>query len=204
MKAQFHITDRGRAVPAQNPPTIDKAFLSQFEEFEAWRERAASGSSTAAEDVNAGQRAVQAVDDGVTPEDAMAAADKVLRAALSDELLSLMMDMSPQRFEQVILDLLAAMGFGKGALSSGHTTKACGDGGVHGVIHEDALDLDAVYVQAQRYAADNKVSRPDIQRFVGSLVQHGVGFRVRATYAIETVDKDYFSWMLERQNDGRY
>lgn len=236
-KRNLHvITDRGRAVLAQNPPTIDNAFLSQFEEFEAWRERAASGSGAPAEEAPAGQGAVRTVEDGQTPEDAMAAADKVLRAALADELLALLLDMSPQRFERVILDLLAAMGFGKGDLSSGHVTKATGDGGIDGVIHEDALGLDAVYVQAKRYAPDNKVSRPDIQRFVGSLtgegatkgvfvttsgfsreaqeyisrvqhrivlidglrfahllIQHGVGVRVRATYAIQTVDEDYFA-----------
>jgi restriction system protein len=109
------------------------------------------------------------VESSQTPEDAMATADKVLHAALADELL----DMSPQRFERVILDLLAAMGFGRGDLNRGHTTKATGDGGIDGVIHEDALGLDAVYVQAKRNAPDNRISRPDIQRFVGSLTGEG-------------------------------
>ncbi|MCL7465662.1 restriction endonuclease [Phaeovulum sp. NW3] len=115
-------------------------------------------------------------------------------------------------------------------------TKTTGDGGIDGIIYEDALGLDAVYIQAKRYAPDNKVSRPDIQRFVGSLsgegatkgvfvttsdfsreardyvsrvqhrivlingdqfadlmLKHGVGVRVRATYAIRSIDEGYFA-----------
>ncbi|MCT8988753.1 restriction endonuclease [Chelativorans sp. SCAU2101] len=103
----------------------------------------------------------------------MEAASALLDAALRDELISLLYQLSPQRFERVILDLLLAMGYGGGDLANGLMTKATGDGGIDGIIHEDALGLDAVYVQAKRYAADNKVSRPDVQRFIGSLTGEG-------------------------------
>ncbi len=99
----------------------------------------------------------------------MEAASAILDAALRDELLALLQDVSPQRFERLILDLLAAMGYGGGDLTKGLTTKTTGDGGIDGIINEDALGLDAVYIQAKRFAPENKVSRPDIQRFVGSL-----------------------------------
>ena len=65
------------------------------------------------------------------------------------------------------------MGYGGGDLANGLMTKATGDGGIDGIIHEDALGLDAVYVQAKRYAPENKVSRPDVQRFIGSLTGEG-------------------------------
>jgi restriction system protein len=82
-------------------------------------------------------------------------------------------EISPQQFERLILDPLSAMGYGGGDIANGRMTKATGDGGIDGIINEDALGLDAVYIQAKRNAADNKVSRPDIQRFVGSLTGEG-------------------------------
>ncbi|WP_268236836.1 restriction endonuclease [Sinisalibacter lacisalsi] len=201
-KRNLHvITDRGRAVLAQNPPKIDNAFLAQFEEFEAWRERATSGpgGTDHGEAAPAGQGAVPRGESAQTPEDAIAAADKVLRAALADELLALLAEVSPQRFERVILDLLAAMGFGRGELSNGHMTKTTGDGGIDGVIHEDALGLDAVYVQAKRYAPDNKISRPDIQRFVGSLTGEGATKGVFVTTSdFSREARDYISRVQHR------
>lgn len=225
------ITQLGRDVLAGNPSTIDNRFLDQFGSFADWRKSAASDGETPGN-----QSAPVRIDDNQTPEDAMEAANKLLQSALRDELLGMLFDLSPQRFERVILDLLAAMGFGNGNLANGHMTKTTGDGGIDGIIYEDALGLDAVYIQAKRYAPDNKVSRPDIQRFVGSLsgegatkgvfvttsdfsreardyvsrvqhrivlingdqfadlmLKHGVGVRVRATYAIRSIDEDYFA-----------
>src|SRR5690606_11152309 len=80
-----------------------------------------------------------------------------------------------------ILDLLIAMGYGGGDIENGRMTKASGDGGIDGIINEDALGLDAVYVQAKRYAADNTVGRPDIQRFIGSLTGEGASKGVFVT-----------------------
>lgn len=65
------------------------------------------------------------------------------------------------------------MGYGGGDAARGMTTKASGDGGIDGIIHEDALGLDAVYVQAMRYAPDNKVGSPDLMKFIGSLTGEG-------------------------------
>lgn len=168
-KRNLHvITKLGREVLAKNPTTIDNAFLDQFSIFSAWRT-----ASYGSDDVSAGPQAPPQFDDSQTPEDAMETANRLLESALRDELLSLLLELSPQRFERVILDLLAAMGFGSGSLANGHLTKTSGDGGIDGIIHEDALGLDAVYIQAKRYAPDNKISRPDIQRFVGSLTGEG-------------------------------
>lgn len=167
-KRNLHvITDLGRQVLARNPQRIDNTFLDQFGTFAEWR-NAANATSGGDDTVTPAK-----IDDSQTPEDAIEAADRLLKSALRDELLALLLDLSPQRFERVILDLLAAMGFGGGNLANGHMTKTTGDGGIDGIIHEDALALDAVYVQAKRYAPDNKVSRPDIQRFVGSLTGEG-------------------------------
>lgn len=164
------ITDKGRALLDQKPARIDNATLAQFEGFAEWVQRSKSG--TAQDDPDA-QASPPVVDDSQTPDDAMEAASAILNAALVDELGEAIRGVTPQRFERLILDLLIAMGYGGGDIENGRMTKATGDGGIDGIINEDALGLDAVYVQAKRYAADNTVGRPDIQRFVGSLTGEG-------------------------------
>lgn len=81
--------------------------------------------------------------------------------------------MNPVKFERLILDLLTRMGYGAGNLANSQMTKTSGDGGIDGIINEDALGLDAVYIQAKRYAPDSKVGRPALQAFVGSLTGEG-------------------------------
>lgn len=108
-------------------------------------------------------------DRDATPEDAMENASALLDSALRDELLALLQQISPTRFERLILDLLNGMGYGGGRIGSGALTKSTGDSGIDGMISEDALGLDAVYIQAKRYAPENTVGRPHIQQFIGSL-----------------------------------
>jgi restriction system protein len=166
------ITERGRQVLEQNPARIDNAFLDKFEDFAGWRnqsrlrEREMPGEDELVADL-------PALPDRQTPEDAMQTAYQTLSAALRDDLLGLLREMNPIRFERLILDLLKAMGYGAGRLGSNRMTSATGDGGIDGIIHEDALGLDAVYIQAKRYAAENKVGWPAIQQFIGSLNGEG-------------------------------
>jgi restriction system protein len=194
-KRNLHVlTDRGRQVLASNPREIDNKFMDQFVEFSSWRSASANGEKAGLDPADPVR-----IDDGQTPEDAMEAADKLLQSALRDELLALLLDLSPQRFERVILDLLAAMGFGSGDMANGHMTKSTGDGGIDGIIHEDALGLDAVYIQAKRYAPDNKISRPDIQRFVGSLTGEGATKGVFVTTSdFSREAKDYIDRVQHR------
>ena len=108
-----------------------------------------------------------------TPEDMIERAQKDMEAALAENLLQRLYDMHPVRFERLILDLLKAMGYGSGTFGKHEMTKTSGDGGIDGIIHEDALGLDAVYIQAKRYQAETKVGRPAIQQFIGSLTGEG-------------------------------
>ena len=93
--------------------------------------------------------------------------------ALARDLLDRMLVMEPAAFEQLIVKLLVAMGYGGGVEDAGRAIGRSGDDGLDGIINEDPLGLDRVYIQAKRYALDNKVGRPAIQQFVGSL--GGVG-----------------------------
>ncbi len=146
------ITEAGRAVLANPPARIDNAFLARFAGFEDWR---------TAPQVVRNREAGEPADanPAATPEETVAAAIAALDAALREDLVARLATLSPQRFERLILDLLSAMGYGGGDLSNARMTPTTGDGGIDGIIHEDALGLDAVYVQAKRYAPGNSVGR---------------------------------------------
>lgn len=162
------ITPLGREILARAPERIDNEFLAEFESFTEWRDGGGRSDQSPARD-----SAANAIEDEQTPEDAIQSAFTVLNATLRDDLLNALQQVSPIRFEKLILDLLQAMGFGGGSIDRARMTKTTGDGGIDGIIDEDALGLDAVYIQAKRYAPENKVGRPDIQRFVGSLNGEG-------------------------------
>lgn len=115
------------------------------------------------------------------PEDSIAAAHAELEVALAENLLTQLQGISPVQFERLILELLTKMGYGAGKLANSQMTKASGDGGIDGIINEDALGLDAVYIQAKRYAPDSKVGRPALQAFVGSLTGEGANKGVFVT-----------------------
>ncbi len=109
----------------------------------------------------------------VTPEEQIDAAVLTLQRALRADLLARILDNSPTFFEGVIVDLLVAMGYGGNRRDAAKRLGGTGDGGVDGVIDEDRLGLDRVYVQAKRYALSTTVGRPEVQGFVGSLVGLG-------------------------------
>jgi restriction system protein len=108
-----------------------------------------------------------------TPDEDIDAAHQKLSSALRADLLERIAQNTPDFFEQLIVDLLVAMGCGGSHKSAATQLGRSGDGGVDGVINEDRLGLDRVYVQAKRYASSSVVGRPDIQAFVGSLVGLG-------------------------------
>lgn len=177
------ITDLGRKFLATQPTVLNKKALYQFDAFMEWRQSYKKDVHEK-ESVSAGLEL--SLDQ--TPEDTIEAADKILKSALRDDLLAILYDLYPIRFERLILDLLTAMGYGKVDLANSHMIRASGDGGIDGIIFEDALELDAaVYIQAKRYAPENKVSRPAIQQFVGSL--SGVG----ATKGVFVTTSDFSS-----------
>lgn len=107
-------------------------------------------------------------DDSLDPAELIDKGIKQIHAEVAAELLSRLMSKSPAFFEQTVVDLLVAMGYG-GAEGQAKVTSLTNDGGIDGVIDQDTLGLSRVYVQAKRYAMDNPVTRPDVQSFVGAL-----------------------------------
>lgn len=159
------ITDRGKEVLAAKPDRVDIQLLSRFEEYREFRMRTRAGSGEQAAD------AVDSQDGGHdTPLEVIVEAVRESNEALAIDVLQRVLDQKPVFLEQLVLDLLTAMGYGGRAGAAEHWGRS-GDGGIDGVVRQDVLGLDRVYVQAKRYAADHAVGRPDIQGFVGAL--HG-------------------------------
>ncbi|MBI4506542.1 MAG: restriction endonuclease [Chloroflexi bacterium] len=161
-RARFRITDRGLAVLRGTPQTINRAFLRRFLEFDEFLRRTRRGRD---EDGNAAIETEIVVP--TTPEETLGGAYQTVRQALAQELLGRIRSCSPRFFERLVVDLLVAMGYGGSRKDAGRAVGQSGDGGIDGVIKEDKLGLDVVYVQAKRW--DNTVGRPIVQTFAGSL-----------------------------------
>lgn len=116
-----------------------------------------------------------------TPEEVIEAAYNALHAALRAGMLDRILQNSPSFFEQVIVELLVAMGYGGSHRNASEQLGRSGDGGVDGVVNEDVLGLDRIYVQAKRYARGSDVGRPEIQAFTASLVGLGASKGVFVT-----------------------
>jgi restriction system protein len=116
-----------------------------------------------------------------TPEEQIDSAFNALQMTLRSDLIQRILQNSPSFFERVIVDLLVSMGYGGSRNDAATQLGGSGDGGVDGVINEDPLGLDRVYVQAKRYSEKNNVGRPEVQGFVGSLVGLGASKGVFVT-----------------------
>jgi len=164
-RAHFKITDRGKAVLANPPKRIDIKFLEKFDQFNAFREP--SGDNDRLNGNQASTEVVQAT--GMTPDEAIRRAHGQLEDELGRDMLSRVISAPPDFFERLIVQLLIAMGYGGSAADAGRALGKSGDDGVDGVIHQDALGLDRIYVQAKRYADGNNVGAGAIRDFFGSL-----------------------------------
>ncbi|MCS6996325.1 MAG: restriction endonuclease [Casimicrobiaceae bacterium] len=162
----FRISDAGRELLAKAPPRIDLNLLNQFPEFRAFRARSRPEAKRGLpSDENA--TSVAELSSSVSPAEALSAAYRQLRDEVESELLALVRKASPRFFEQLVVDLMLAMGYGGSRQEAGRAIGQSGDGGIDGVINEDRLGLDKIYLQAKRW--DGTVGRPEIQKFAGAL-----------------------------------
>lgn len=136
----------------------------KYPEFAAFRNKSRHENAGSDAMENADERELPANE---TPDELIAQAYGKLNEALTVDLLDNMLSMNPFQFEQLVLDVLMAMGYGGQADDAGYVTKRSGDEGIDAVINQDPLGLDVVYVQAKRWS--NSIGRPEIQSFVGAL-----------------------------------
>lgn len=164
-RARFRVSARGKEALAQNPPRIDNAFLDQFPEYKAFKAKKNGQSSKDSQGAAIGEDHLS--DLGVTPEERLDIAYKELRDALADDVLERIRGCSPKFFEHVVVDVLVGMGYGGSRTDAAQVVGKSGDEGIDGVIKEDRLGLDMVYIQAKRW--DGSVGPGEIDKFVGSL-----------------------------------
>lgn len=153
------ITDRGRSVLHDFPERIDLRVLSQFDDYQAFRSRRrASGEAS---DEEKGEVSTQ------TPEEIFENAYLKVRGRIEADLLKQLMEGPPELLERVVVDLVVRMGYGGSRKDAGEALGGSGDEGIDGIIKEDPLGLDTIYLQAKRWGG--RVGRPEIQKFAGAL-----------------------------------
>jgi restriction system protein len=162
-RGYFQITDRGRTVLQKTPDVIDVKFLRQFPEFVEFYDGKKSSED---ESIQEPQQLIEQ-----TPQELVASGYLKLRKELEADLLARVKACDPAFFERLVVLLLTTMGYGGSLADAGKALGKAGDGGVDGVIKEDKLGLDVLYIQAKRWDSTS-VGRPDIQSFVGAL--HGM------------------------------
>lgn len=162
-RAHFQLSKIGEELDLKNIQTITPKFLAQFESFSEFRK---NNSKTDKEEKLNGQL-ILSKDEELTPPEIIADQSKLLKDDLKNELLDLIKTKSPKFFEQLVVDLLVAMGYGGSHQDAAQAIGKTSDGGIDGIISEDRLGLDKIYIQAKRW--ENTVGRPDIQQFKGAL-----------------------------------
>lgn len=168
-RGHFAITKLGHSVLTDPPARIDIAYLGRFPEFQAFR------AASAHEEEGEPAPGASTPDDPLTPDERMRAARDQIEADLAQDMLAKIAVSSPEFFEKLVVRLLTSMGYGGSVSDAGRALGRSGDGGVDGVIDEDALGLDRIYVQAKRYKDGNPVGPGAIRDFFGALDQFKAG-----------------------------
>jgi restriction system protein len=166
-RGYFAITERGKKLLAEKPSQINNATLKQYPEFVAFMLRKTEQAQAGATQVLTPQIQSAEPESTSTPEELLAQAYQRLRTNLEKELLDQVKSSTPGFFERLVIDLLVAMGYGGSRQDAGRAIGRTGDGGIDGIIKEDKLGLDLIFIQAKRW--EGTVGRPEIQKFAGAL-----------------------------------
>jgi restriction system protein len=160
-RGYFRITEQGRQVLLENPNVIDRKYLEQIDGFSTFLQKKTDGSKPV---ISEDTRAIDSVE---TPEEKLESAYQSIRESLATEVLEKVKECSPEFFERLVVDLLVRMGYGGSRREAGEAIGRTGDEGIDGIIKEDRLGLDILYIQAKRW--QSVVGRPEVQKFAGAL-----------------------------------
>lgn len=155
-RGQYQITARGLEALRDDNRPINLKYLKQFEEYSYGR----------VGNIKSDEEQIKPTET-LTPSEQIEIGYQRIREGLEDELLAKIKEASPAFFERLVVELLVAMGYGGSRKDAGQTIGRSGDGGIDGVINEDRLGLDTIYIQAKRW--EGVVGRPEIQKFAGAL-----------------------------------
>lgn len=162
-RGAFKISERGKQVLFEPPAAIDIKFLEQYPEFREFRYQRRRHEEPPEPSGGDGKQEIE------TPEEALEQAALRLNDELSRQLIRQVKSNTPDFFEKLVVDLLVKMGYGGSIKDAGKAIGRSGDEGIDGIIKEDKLGLDVIYIQAKRW--DSIIGRPEVQKFVGAL--HG-------------------------------
>ena len=154
-RGKFQITKAGEQILSENVTITDKLLLERFPSFAEFK----FGRKQSNNEESISEK---------TPQELFENSYQEITSELSDELLTAVLNMSPDFFERLVVKLMEAMGYG-GYEGAGFVTKSSGDGGVDGVIYEDKLGFNLIYIQAKRWSPDKTIDKPEIQKFMGAL-----------------------------------
>ena len=191
-RAHFQITERGREVLESGIDKIDINYLKKFPEFIAFQNRSNIGDPN---DETPTALKFEVMDVTQTPDDLMRNTNRAINLSLGQEIIDRIILGTPAFFERTVVSLLLSMGYGGTFADAGRAIGKSGDDGVDGVIDQDTLGLDRVYIQAKRYQHDNNIGPSAIRDFFGSLDMHKASkglFVTTSTFtkaAVETADK---------------
>lgn len=187
-RSHFRITERGSKVFEQKPESINVKFLKQYPEFVEFQTKRNDTEKTITTTTS---------DSEQTPEESIEIAYQSIRNDLAIELIQQIMNCSPTFFEQIVVDLLVKMGYGGSRKDAGQAVGKSGDGGIDGIIKEDRLGLDVIFIQAKRW--EGTVGRPEIQKFVGALQGQRAKKGIFITTSNFTNDAIQYASMIENK-----
>jgi len=168
-RGKYEITKTGKMAIQDTATKIDNDYLLKYKSFQGFIK---ASQSADIEDVKADANKDEAVKES-TPQEIMLDAYNRINSQLADDLMSNIMGSKPAFFERLVMDLLEKMGYGGKLMNPGEVTGKTGDNGIDGIIRQDALGFDKIYVQAKRWAYEHSVGSPDIQQFAGALMGKG-------------------------------
>lgn len=190
-RGHYQITDEGLKA-LRSGATIDLNYLDRYESFRQFHTVNTSGGKQHGSEE-------QKDEEEKTPTEIMTAAFDKMNASLAGDLMDMVMGLEPTEFETLVVKLLLKMGYGYGIEDAGKVTRATGDGGIDGIIKEDQLGFNNIYIQAKKWSADHKVSRPEVQKFAGALQGEKASKGLFITTSEFTKDAQAFASMPNSQ-----
>lgn len=164
-RAHFLITDEGKNVVNSNVINLNSKYLRRYDSFLEFQNLSHKKEENKIIEEN--EQETQ------TPSEKMISYYEIIKKSICDDLLNKVIEQTPDFFEHLVVDLIVAMGYGGSVEDAGRATKRTNDEGIDGLVKEDKLGLDIIYIQAKRWQKGNVVGRPEIQKFVGALAGQG-------------------------------
>lgn len=190
-RAQVRITKAGLDVLAAKPERIDVKYLNQFPSFVQFHKLELNSADSIP------TPEIVEVADTSTPEERLLQAYQSIRSSLAEEVLTRVSSCSPAFFERLVVELVVRMGYGGSMADAGRAIGKSGDGGIDGIIKEDRLGLDVIYLQAKRWS--DSVGRPEIQKFAGALDGQRARKGIFITTSTFTKDAKEFASIIDKK-----